>query len=453
MTGHAALPANSAASCSTDTAFGGEACTVACSANYKRVAGSFDFTCSSDGSWTGFLDCASVDCGAKVIGAREQNTISACDPAKTTFGETCDVSCRPGTETGTGIDSALYTCSGATGLWDGVLICSPKHCDDTLPIGVPVAGVAGPHYKNDTTSYSNGICTGDNRFEGDNCIVECAAGYTLTNGNGVFICGDDGQWSGKATCSPRNCGAVLPDSANTVYSCASTVFEGPDCVARCRMGYEAVISENSYRCTADGSWMAADKEFRCQPVQCPAAPNLSPNVVADCGAIAEFEAVSCMASCAPGYEPSLGDGVYSCGADGRWSGELECKPVNCGGEITAVDPASVAHRVCLNSDFRGFCIAYCRPGYTAVKGSPFFTCGTEAAWVGEFVCEKNICPSLPTKAPENVGGRCTGISGAGATCRLTCAPGFSQIGKGEYTCSDSGVWEGGCGFDCVGEIR
>lgn len=453
---------NQVASCTTDdeTLFDGSGCEVQCAPNYKRASGATLYTCGTAGEWVGNLECVPVDCGSTVLNLERKNAVSAAC-TDTEFGDYCQVSCRAGTETSSGINTADFICNGNNGLWEGVIMCAPKDCGAVLPRPAPIPAVPGAHWA-DTPSYLAGECIGDTRFEGDNCVVECAEGYTMTQGNGVFICNEEGVWAGTGVCSPVNCGEMLipfddktgSSSLNTVHSCSNPVFDGAPCTATCKQGYEVVGGSDdsaTYTCGADGLWTAQEDDFACTPVTCPAeGPALDRYAEADCTGLNVFDhPEACKASCKPGYEPVSGDGVYVCGADGEWAGGLVCRPKNCGSDITTIDSASTAHRVCVNSDYRGVCIAYCRAGYTAVGGSPLFRCGTEGAWEGELVCERNTCPPLPVSAPENTAGQCNGKRTAGSTCKLSCGAGFLAVGAGEYTCNDQGIWEGGCGFACV----
>lgn len=419
-----------------DTTFGGEPCVAVCNPNYLPVEGRGDgvYVCNSDGVWTGGLECALADCGAFILDLDENASADcAAGGAVTTFGgDNCTASCNPGYDGG----SAMFVCDGL-GRWQGELSCEAKDCGNVV---------------NSVPNSVSDCSLGDTTFGGDSCVVECEVGFESTAGDGVFTCNTDGEWEGELTCTLVDCGEAPANlDENASFECEDTTF-GNQCSASCNFGYNVEAGTGTHVCGADGNWAGS---LQCKRVSCGNLGDViaANTVVASEDAACLFNLNSCLSasvSCAPGYEPVSGDGEYTCGLNGQWTGELRCRRKNCGVGLGDALDENASHQICVRSLFGDGCRASCNPGYVRVEGtSPDFTCGADGAWVGDLACQRVSCgsrlPSLPAAATSACGSQIF----FGDTCQATCASNLVQAGSNVFVCGADGQWRGGCGLECV----
>lgn len=112
--------------------------------------------------------------------------------------------------------------------------------------------------------------------------------------------------------------------------------------------------------------------------------------------------------CSRGQTRCSGNGVQTCGANGRWS-------------------AAVA---CVNACVNGACVGVCTPGSLRCSGNGVQTCGATGTFGTAVACANQTC----------VNGACAGV----------CAPGSTQCsGNSVQTCTTTGTF--GAPVACVNQ--
>ena len=229
------LPLGAVASCSGNTAYGGDSCVATCRAGYTQDSGSGIFTCGTSGTWEGEITCTPVDCGATPQNL-DENASADCSNSTVFEGEDCIAKCNRGYFIQMNTTNEL-TC-GADGVWNTNLTCIPVPCDSDVPGLDPNATPK---------------CGTKSEF-GDECVATCDPGYVAVNGSGLFTCAADGSWNGFLSCEPIDCGPVVTDLPYDATSdCqGDTRYLGDSCVVSCKEGYEGV--DALFSCTKQGQW-------------------------------------------------------------------------------------------------------------------------------------------------------------------------------------------------------
>jgi len=316
-----------------------DSCTMACATGYS--GGSLKLDCELDPdidsgngvSWSSSTDaeltCEIYDCGPSPPGIEAAKHMYDCG-SDTTYGNTCEVSCKPG-YTGT---ASTFTC-GENNNWLGSIPeCSRRTCEE-----VPsTARMLDTTFDFSNAGISGGSCS--NLYEAS-CPMTCNEGYSggtlnlnclldegIDSGNGV-------SWSsatGNAlVCVEYDCGQVIVggglDSQYHQYNCSETTY-GEECVVSCRAGYTG--DEGTYTCGGGdlgGEWDGAAPvctAVDCGPIDSLLMVNTDQN---GCNDRQTFGSPPCEISCASGYEQDKANVV--CGADGNWTGaglDLLCIP-------------------------------------------------------------------------------------------------------------------------------
>jgi hypothetical protein len=263
----------------------------------------------------------------------------------------------------------------------------------------------------------------------------------------------------------KNCGTeLIVSDRNLQRQCAgATVYNGDDCVTACNPGYDLYVADTS-ELSGSGSGDGSDSGFRYQPnvtftcgssglwlgpeVQCvakdcgPVVPELDENAASQCTNVdTRFGGDNCLATCDPTYEPVQGDGIFTCAANGRWTGSLECDFVNCGTTIQGLDASASA--TCMgNTKFGGdHCTATCLPGFDGSSSN--FSCSDTGDWVGSVQCTPKDCGDTVLKV-SNTFSDCSASSFYGGTpCQVRCLAGHDQVaGTNSFICNEEGVWQG-----------
>eukprot|EP00049_Salpingoeca_infusionum_P023049 m.10121 g.10121 ORF g.10121 m.10121 type:complete len:1945 (+) comp5528_c0_seq1:252-6086(+) len=449
----AGLPFDATATCTGNTAFGGDNCTATCLPGYEGDAA--EFYCGTSGQWIGAITCKPRDCGAKVRGLGGTNFLNGCNGDTTYGGDNCTVRCESGYDLyvidevdtdmeGSGsfplstlVTSQDFYCN-TDGAWTGPkLTCNRKDCNVQIT---------------DLDINAFGLCLNDTRFGGDDCIATCNENYTATRGDGVFTCSEDGKWEGTLVCELFDCLDTivsLPPTASA--TCVGDTRVGGDpCVASCNPGYE--YEEALYRCVANTGWAGF---IDCTPLDCGdisvALPN---NAVAQCSDTV-FAGDGCQATCDEGFIQS-GSGTYTCNTSGEWEGSISCEIQDCGSLEDVADPNSRV--TCNATTFGETCSARCNFGYDTVAGDGAYTCNARGEWEGDLACQRVTCGSVGSLlGPQSVlvDTECASDDNACLTAAVTCSPGYELAqGDGILSCGLDGTWSGStrclrvdCGYE------
>ncbi|MBL8956557.1 MAG: hypothetical protein JNK82_37630, partial [Myxococcaceae bacterium] len=142
---------------------------------------------------------------------------------------------------------------------------------------------------------------------------------------------------------------------------------------------------------------------------------------------------TCALTCSPGYTKNGADPTCTLGV---WTGAPpSCDANSCVGQPPAVANGSYASCALVPSG--STCALTCSPGYTKNGADPTCTLGV---WTGAPPsCDANSCVGQPSAVTNGMYASCVGAS-SGASCPLTCLPGYYQSGN-DPLCT-LGVWVG-----------
>ena len=166
---------NAQATCSGNTAYGGDPCLVDCKPGFgqggkKRPP--VPYTCGANGKWQGSISCSTLRCEF-AIDDLDPNALAFC--LDTSFGAKCRATCRSG-YTGDGGSGVDFVC-GNEGRWVGSLTCSSVQCGRSIPT-LPANAEAK--------------CRGDTSYRGDDCVARCKPGFS--GGVTTYECSSAGFW-------------------------------------------------------------------------------------------------------------------------------------------------------------------------------------------------------------------------------------------------------------------
>ena len=289
------------ATCSGNTMYGGDDCSVACETGYALSSVGGTFVCGSDAAWSGTVQCGIIDCGG-TIPALDSHASATCTGNTEFGGDPCTASCDAGWKSAAGVHqgSATFTCSATTEAWAGLLVCSAMNCGAlTVERGS-----------------TSGQCDGD---VGDSCtMLGCDAGYLPSDSNLVGNareCQADGTWSGTALLC-----VGIPCIANTVIAHSDRTTSNPcdtgtgsNCAFTCDAGFSV---QGVHSCGADGalSGGSCERNACTGGLTVPDSPTTCSGVFGDscsyrcptgrsattphiCGADADFAGGACSDSC------------------------------------------------------------------------------------------------------------------------------------------------------------
>ena len=115
--------------------------------------------------------------------------------------------------------------------------------------------------------HSTGSCIGPQTF-GQTCKATCDSGYTGgSNGSAVFTCGADRQFTPRSvlSCDAVSCG-LAPSPPHSTGSCIGPQTFGQNCTAACHSGYTGGSNSSAvFTCGADGHFTGS---LTCAPRPC-----------------------------------------------------------------------------------------------------------------------------------------------------------------------------------------
>lgn len=253
----------------------------------------------------------------------------------------------------------------------------------------------------------------------------------------TFQCASSGSWTGPTTrCYPRDCGPFifgLDENANANCLQGDTTFGGDNCQATCDPGYEAIYGTGVYQCGINGRWVG---DLECQIRDCgDLSEFLDANTTDDCQSTTYGS--ECTATCDLGFNG--GKSAFSCGTTGTWQGNLECTRIQC---PTTVPMILNGASNCSDSFYNQSCYASCDSGYELVSGDFEFVCGLDGQWQGSLQCQKKDCGDIKDVLGPNSTALPCSSTAFQDECFATCDLGFVTTGDGVFTCDPSGQWSG-----------
>ena len=316
------------ATCSGDTRYGGDACSISCDTGFYRSSGSASLTCGTGGTWLGSpvcsectaiprcsgdvtctsdsdqqcsqceagytanAQCGIVDCGPTIAGLDSQATAS-CTGNTQYGGDDCTATCNEGWQSAAGVHqgTAVFSCSASAEAWAGSLVCSPMSCG--------------------ALALANGLASGDcGGAVGDSCVmVSCEAGYSLSHPSGTTReCQPAGSWSGVMV----NC-IGIPCTINTAIANSDRTTSNPcvtgtgsDCIFTCEAGFHV---QGVHTCSSNGLLSGGS----CEPIDCGIGLTLQHSPTTCAGGTGDH----CAYTCNTGFTVTT---PHVCGADWAFTG-------------------------------------------------------------------------------------------------------------------------------------
>ncbi|XP_030063408.1 pappalysin-1 [Microcaecilia unicolor] len=279
-------------------------------------------------------------------------------------------------------------------------------------------------------------CTGDGRYNSDQCIIRCNLGYILqVQRDDDFIKSQlestirmtciDGKWNKQVSCEPVDCG--FPDQYHVypaIFSCPSGTTFGKQCSFQCRPPAQLRGSKNLLTCLEDGLW--SFPEALCE-LMCLAPPPVPNAVLQTARCLGDGHKVGsfCKYKCKPGYHVA-GSSIKArkrtfktqCIEDGTWQ-EGACVPVTCD------SPSPKFHGLyqCTNGfQFNSECKIKCEDNNRSGLGNNVIHCRKDGSWSGNFhLCREmqGQC-SPPHQLNSKLKMHCMEGYGIGAECVPSC---------------------------------
>ena len=281
------------------------------------------------------------------------------------------------------------------------------------------------------------VCTCTDGWSGKTCNHPtgcdnhpCQHGGTCTPNGGSHSCACPAGYTGSGDCDPVRCGPFNAP-ANSQWAGGSCNQEFQgSCAATCVAGWTGGQQTATFTCGADGKYSGS---LNCQRISCGPAP--TPAHTTGCnGKSLEFQA-KCTARCEAGWTGGTPQADFECQADKSFSGSLTCQKVSCG------PSPSPPHTTGCGDEklFQEKCSATCDTGYTAGKKVQEFECKADKTYSGSLECVPVSCGNAPV--PGHVvapGSGCKNMVYP-HTCTMTCDDCYSGPAAGtanslEYAC-------------------
>ena len=347
-------------SCSDDTMYGGDACTVSCDAGFYLSSGSAVLTCGTDGNWAGEPQC-SQNCG--VLTLDDGSASGQCDG---NVGDSCSLSCNANfllhSATGTllGVSFATRICS-SDGTWTGEMPqCVRPDCGSSAMVA---------HSTSSDDSIRLVTCDGDTMYGGNDCVVSCEEGFFISSGPSELTCGEDGNWAGEPRCS-QNCGSLAVEHGSQSGQCDGNA--GDSCtMLGCDAGYlpsDSNLVNTARECQVDGTWSGS-------ALLCIGIPCWVNTVIANSDRTSDNPCVTgtgstCSFACDAGFHTQ---GTHTCAADGTLTGG-SCERNACTHGLTLPNSPTTCAGV-----YQEHCLYTCAPGMSATGDH---VCGLDRSFAG-----------------------------------------------------------------------
>lgn len=401
-------------------------CQYSCEEGYQLSAPG-PLKCTADKTWSAQPPtCDLIQCPK--LSDPEWGSVNCSHPlGPFSYSSTCAFACDEGYKL-TGSQSDTLICD-PTGQWNGTQpSCTAVQCPALSDQRDLTMTCEGPE---------------DARFSfGKSCSFSCATGFNLV-GPDTITCTSSAEWSHSMPyCEAVQCTA-LQNPENGVTVCGddngTKFIYGHTCSFSCLSGYE-LVGATEVTCTSESEW--SDSLPRCEPVKCPAIPEME-NTIVNCGGDADKKfsyGNSCRFSCTSGYR-LMGRKTLTCTASAEWSGSLphcevmfcpalEKKPnliMDCGSDRSGLVPGST-------------CSFGCESGFV-LQGAEKIKCTEEAQWDKAMpTCEAIVCPLL--EAPQNGHINCSSLREPlyDTQCTFSCDQDYTLDGSALLTCGHYGNW-------------
>ncbi len=389
-------PANSilGAGCPSGTLLHGGSCTLSCNSGYTPAGTTI--LCQA-GSLVQTMSCAPAACTI----ATPVNGLRNTCPASLQSNQTCSFACKPGY----GLSGpATIVCNGGTP--SGTQTCVALGCTVPVPEN---GGLGGTYCPSGPGALAHG--TG--------CTIGCNFGYTASPAGAAATFCNLGSLSTTQTCRPNDCTISQPPSG-TLGTCGTgataTIASGTSCAFTCNTGY--TLTGDATSCSLGAPVVQSCVAKTCtvpQPVN--ALPLQAACTAAPGGKLGHTS--SCLVQCNPNFTPASTS--VSCNA-----GTLTPPTVTCTGLPCALSaPGGGSLNSCPSSLPHGqSCSFSCNIGFSLVGTATTCTAGTPNL-------QQCLASSCSVIAPANgaanstVPGECSPNIAPGATCMVTCNPGYT----------------------------
>ena len=428
-----------------NTAVGGT-CTLTCLAGFTGTA---TLQCNAMGSYTvGGAGCTEVLCGGYPLatGMQASALASACTIMTSTVqpgvlkpvtANQCTLACQAGYAAG---GSAVLSCGTAQLTPATTLTCTEKVCDPyTLLVGMEPATAGTP-----CTVASNAV-SALKPVTANTCNLKCNVGYDAA-GAVALACSAAALTPVTAlTCTPKTCtGSVTPPTHMSVGTFAAR--STGDVVSVGAAGAILTIDAGHYctgtptaLCSVSGANAYTVSNAVCQAIVCATAftefSSSFVNSVVTTGCDEVLNA-ACALTCADGYKhgaggaPTLqctGSATAMGTVNGAWQLNNPCVPITC--SLASVQAAAVANNIVSPTTITAntcdtvpgaSCVLTCAPGYVAgTSGAPLAKCTAQ-----DTVQISNHCTVVCSEpARLQVTGGALVATGLVAPTTTTCAAG------------------------------
>ena len=456
-----ALPLHAVSECVEGSHFFNDGCAVTCTTGHALSAhgGDGTYSCTASGTWTTeeAPQCVPVVCGDGSATPMNPHTVLDCSNGSQEFGEGCIAHCEAG-----------YVRQSAVAPLTVPSNWTEDDCD-AITCGKQCRSPCGWSTRLRQCRL-NAFTAPDEETRGPGCDRLREEELATT----TFFCGANGAWSSAEplVCALIQCEPAIREiDEHAQVTCTGSALHDT-CEATCARGYIRRTSRSSsedhsnvaifggpqqrgeFTCGINGTWIGST--ISCDPVDCGEHP--VPHGAVAIGACAGMRfGDTCNLQCdhLNGYQAISGDGQYTCGSSGDWTGTLHCEIADCSALISDLELAAAYEYECSSTTFGSTCNVGCAEGYVGQPVS--YTCSPDL--LGEWglvgsdspSCVARSCPPLPDSSvlPSEPGSMAAGTcvpTGTvyGSTCHLGCneRQGYEVVQGGSFSCSSSGEWVG-----------
>ncbi|KAH3810258.1 hypothetical protein DPMN_138648 [Dreissena polymorpha] len=375
---------------------------IECKLGYS-LQGSDRITCLPNSSWTPIPQCKPIDCGVL-----QDPDNGFANVGNTTWGSNVTLECDEGFKF---VGSNRSTCE-TTGNWSRHGRCEIVDCYNyTVPNNCNVS-------KSYATTFNSTI------------TVNGINGYVISkNSTGEVVCDANGLWSGYVACVRNECGMFqVPANATILNSTSQKYYFGDGVIVNCTKGF---VSENDgiVKCLANGTWTALPT---CTRINCGEFKVLPNGII---NGSSTFVDSVVLVGCTEGYN-LIGSNTSTCLATGNWSQHGTCQMVDCG-NYTVPDNCTIhgSYNTTFNSSVR---VAGIEGFKLANNDSGQIVCAANGTWSRYVACVRKECTTFV--APPYAEQKNASVYFYGDNINITCLMGYTLVGNAVVRCQADGNW-------------